>query len=108
MIKRHRRFKSLVLASGWILLTGLLFSGCADSGRTLFHRQGCINCHRFQGEGGMLGPDLTAVAERRSRSWIDQYIQNPAAENTRARMPSFPHLSRGERQALIDFLFTKS
>lgn len=95
------------MVSVWMLLTGIFFSGCADSGRELFYRQGCKNCHLFQGEGGMLGPDLTAVAQRRSRNWIDKYLQNPVTENSRARMPSFSHLSWGERRALIDFLYMK-
>jgi putative heme-binding domain-containing protein len=34
------------------------------SGKTAFRETGCVQCHRFAGEGGSVGPDLTAVAKR--------------------------------------------
>jgi putative heme-binding domain-containing protein len=33
-------------------------------GRKLFAEAMCFDCHRFQSDGGTLGPDLTAVAKR--------------------------------------------
>jgi len=93
-------------APGLTLLVGamLTVAGCTANGAALFHEQGCIQCHRFQGEGGMMGPDLTAVSERRSDNYIVHYIHNPKASNPRARMPAFPHLSKQERLAIIAFL----
>lgn len=38
--------------------------GATDRGRVLFRERGCIRCHRAGGEGGSVGPDLTAVAPR--------------------------------------------
>lgn len=35
-----------------------------DSGRELFRNIGCIQCHRFAGDGGSVGPDLTDVSRR--------------------------------------------
>ncbi len=37
-----------------------------ESGRTAFRQTGCSQCHRFAGEGGSVGPDLTAVGRRLS------------------------------------------
>ena len=37
------------------------------NGKTLFRDLSCIQCHRFGTEGGSLGPDLTAVANRFGR-----------------------------------------
>lgn len=34
------------------------------NGRKLFAAASCANCHRFAGEGGAVGPDLTAVGGR--------------------------------------------
>jgi mono/diheme cytochrome c family protein len=86
------------------VLAGLLLGACTYDGAELFNQQGCIQCHRFQGQGGMMGPDLTAVGHRHDREWMIRYIHNPAAENPRARMPAFPDLSEGRRQAIVDFL----
>lgn len=35
-----------------------------ESGRTAFREVGCAQCHRFAGEGGSVGPDLTGVGRR--------------------------------------------
>lgn len=88
-----------------LLVLGMLtVAGCTGNGAALFHDQGCIHCHRFQGEGGMMGPDLTAVADRRSDEFINRYIHDPAASNPHARMPAFPQLTKQERWAIIAFL----
>ncbi len=35
-----------------------------ESGRAAFREAGCIQCHRFAGDGGSVGPELTGVAKR--------------------------------------------
>ncbi len=35
-----------------------------QNGLALFHSTGCASCHRFNGSGGGVGPDLTGVAAR--------------------------------------------
>ena len=35
-----------------------------ESGRTAFRQTGCGQCHRFAGEGGSVGPDLTGLGRR--------------------------------------------
>ncbi len=37
-----------------------------ESGRTAFRQAGCSQCHRFAGEGGSVGPDLSGVGRRLS------------------------------------------
>ena len=74
------------------------------SGEKLFVKEGCSQCHTYRGNGGRMGPDLSAVTNWRSDSWIDSYLQNPKKMNPLARMPSFIHLSRAKRKAIIEFL----
>ena len=38
----------------------------------------CVVCHRISGEGGPLGPDLTAVGERRDAAEIRAVIEDAA------------------------------
>ena len=48
------------------------------NGRKMFAAAGCYACHRFQNQGGMTGPDLTAAGRRYSvRDLLDQVI-NPS------------------------------
>ena len=35
-----------------------------ESGRTAFRQTGCSQCHRFAGDGGSVGPELTSVGQR--------------------------------------------
>jgi cbb3-type cytochrome oxidase cytochrome c subunit len=90
-----------------IIVSGaLLFSDCSMNynGEKIFHRQGCVQCHTFKGKGGRMGPDLSAVTNLKSDSWIESYIQNPKKMNPFSRMPSFKHLSKSKRKAIISFL----
>jgi cytochrome c2 len=54
-----------------VLILAALLSSCAGKGEELFTTKGCIRCHSFKGKGGNIGPDLTAVADRRSGRWIN-------------------------------------
>lgn len=43
----------------------------------LADRLPCLGCHRLDGTGGTIGPDLTTVSSRRSRAEIEQVIRDP-------------------------------
>ena len=73
-------------------------------GEKLFYREGCSQCHTFKGKGGRMAPDLSAVTNLKSDSWIDSYMQDPQKMNPLSRMPSFKHLSSSKRNAIISFL----
>ncbi|MEK6249616.1 MAG: c-type cytochrome [Planctomycetales bacterium] len=49
-----------------------------ESGRNLFHAVSCAKCHRFDGEGGDIGPDLTSVSGRLSVRDLLENIIDPS------------------------------
>ncbi|HXT69754.1 MAG TPA: cytochrome b N-terminal domain-containing protein [Vicinamibacterales bacterium] len=49
----------------------------------------CINCHTVDGAGGKEGPDLTHVGRKLDAAVIEQRINDPAAVDPMAEMPSF-------------------
>lgn len=49
-----------------------------ERGRTLFGAAGCFACHRFAGEGGAVGPDLTQAAGRFSPRDLLEAIIEPS------------------------------
>jgi putative heme-binding domain-containing protein len=53
-------------------------SGDATRGRALFDAQ-CVECHRVGAVGGTLGPELTRIAEMRSRAAVELAIRDPNA-----------------------------
>ncbi len=68
----------------WTLeeLTGLVDKGLTkrdyDRGRTLFGAANCFACHRFAGEGGSNGPDLTGLAGRFSAKDLLESTVDPS------------------------------
>ncbi|MGE0043413.1 MAG: cytochrome b N-terminal domain-containing protein [Vicinamibacterales bacterium] len=49
----------------------------------------CVNCHMINGEGGTVGPDLSAVGARRDAASIRAIIENPKAEFPDTPMPAY-------------------
>lgn len=70
----------------WTLdsLTPVLGKGLSnrnyDKGRDLFGAVGCFTCHRFNTEGGAVGPDLTGIAGRFSTRDLLESIVEPSKE----------------------------
>jgi cytochrome c oxidase cbb3-type subunit III len=54
--------------------------GNVENGRALFRSTGCGQCHRVQGEGGRMGPDLTLIGAARSARHLREALANPAAD----------------------------
>ncbi|MBI5074296.1 MAG: c-type cytochrome [Nitrospirae bacterium] len=85
----------------FLLISIVLFM---PSGEGLFREQRCISCHRFKGQGGMAGPDLTEVTKRRGTVWIMRQIRNAQSHNPESRMPVYDHLGYLEIWAIISYL----
>jgi putative heme-binding domain-containing protein len=52
-------------------------TGNAQRGNAAYQRLGCATCHVIGGQGGVLGPDLTKVGQRRSGNYLRQVILEP-------------------------------
>ncbi len=44
-------------------------------GKQAFRETGCVQCHRFGGEGGSVGPDLTSLARQAPREVLESIIE---------------------------------
>lgn len=81
--------------------------GNVKNGEQLFHSEGCISCHRINGEGGSVGPDLSGEGKRgRSREWLMTQIRNPKAHDPNSVMPAFTSLGDQQVNSLIDYLMS--
>ena len=49
-----------------------------DNGRKMFQVTACYKCHRFAGDGGIVGPELTAVARRYNARTMLEAIMEPS------------------------------
>jgi quinoprotein glucose dehydrogenase len=70
-----RRSKDDPLAAHREALAG----GDAEVGRRVFERTelSCVRCHKVQGTGGEVGPDLTGLAKRVERAYILESLVDP-------------------------------
>ncbi|MGA3236153.1 MAG: c-type cytochrome [Bryobacteraceae bacterium] len=54
--------------------------GDAARGAEIYRGKGnCAGCHSIHGEGGVAGPDLSAIGESRSAAYLRESIVNPGA-----------------------------
>jgi putative heme-binding domain-containing protein len=54
--------------------------GDAAHGAEIFRGKGsCLGCHSIRGEGGVAGPDLSAIGDSRSPAYLRESIVNPGA-----------------------------
>ena len=92
-----------VVASILMILAVSAAAGAQTPGRALFEAAGCRACHRVGEAGGNAGPDLTYVGFRRSRAWLDAWLEDPHAWKKDTLMPNFK-LAPKTREAIVDFL----
>jgi quinoprotein glucose dehydrogenase len=58
----------------------VLFGGNAAEGRKLFYERqeaACFRCHKIQGNGGDVGPELSGVGKRQTREYLLESIVYP-------------------------------
>lgn len=65
----------------------------------------CFACHRINGRGGDMAPDLSWEGSAVQRQWLDAFMKNPNTLRPALirRMPKF-NLSDGERAELTDYI----
>lgn len=65
----------------------------------------CYSCHRINGRGGDMAPDLTCEGSSVQRKWLDDFLKNPNTLRPALlrRMPKF-NLSDKERGVLTDYI----
>jgi mono/diheme cytochrome c family protein len=67
----------------------------------------CFSCHRINGHGGDMAPDLTSEGSSVQRQWLVEFLKNPNTlrPSLIRRMPKF-NLSDGEVNELTDYIMT--
>jgi mono/diheme cytochrome c family protein len=76
------------------------------AGRHLFETQGCRGCHKLNGVGGSIGPDLTEEgANHRSSDWLEKHFLAPAAVSTGSAMPNY-HFTQDQAKALTYYMLS--
>ncbi len=75
-------------------------------GKRLFDTQGCRGCHKLNGVGGSIGPDLTAEgASHRAPGWLERHFLDPNAVSPHSPMPNF-HFTKEQARALTFYMLS--
>src|ERR1022692_3147220 len=75
-------------------------------GRRLFETQGCRGCHKLNGVGGTVGPDLTEEgAVHRAPAWLERHFLDPNAVSRNSPMPNF-HFTKEQARALTFYMLS--
>jgi menaquinol-cytochrome c reductase cytochrome b/c subunit len=91
------------LATEWTEAQGL--SEGAQQGALLFAQSGCLSCHRFEGTGGSIGPDLTQEGTRgRGKQWQIEHLMDPDSKTPGSTMPPFTDFTDEQYDQLATFL----
>jgi mono/diheme cytochrome c family protein len=77
----------------------------AGSFGEVYERYKCYTCHKFNGYGGDLAPDLTYEGSRAQRQWLVDFLKNPQTLRPTLvlRMPQF-NMSDKDATTLADYM----
>jgi mono/diheme cytochrome c family protein len=73
-------------------------------GEAVFWTQGCTACHRLNGSGGYVGPELSHIGASRGKAWIEAQLRDPRSHDPSSIMPSVSRLPAKELDDLADYL----
>ena len=77
-------------------------------GKTLYRQEACFTCHRLDGEGTKVGPDLSVEGNRgRTAPWLIGHFKSPGAYVPGSIMPPFKNLTDEQLDALTTFLLSQ-
>lgn len=77
----------------------------ATEGALLYQKNYCSSCHFANGTGMKVGPPLNGLAQRRSRSWVEDHFVHPQQLSPGTIMPAYSFKPK-ELENLTTYLFT--
>jgi ubiquinol-cytochrome c reductase cytochrome b subunit len=67
--------------------------------------QRCVNCHRFQGYGGLQGPDLSQAGSKLNRQRLRTHILDPKSLEPDSQMPAYRgRVSEEDLETIVEYL----
>ncbi len=77
----------------------------AQQGALIFQKNNCFACHKVNGSGGVIGPSLNGLANRRTEAWVVEHFQDPQKMSHGTSMPAYKFPSP-DMQNIVSYLFT--
>jgi cytochrome c oxidase subunit II len=96
-------FTFAVIVSVAVLAMSAYAQEPVEQGRKYFMDSGCYGCHTVGKMGTPIGPNLSNVGAKYSRSYLERWLRDPSAQRPSAHMPTL-ELSEQQVQNLAAFL----
>lgn len=121
--ERHPRRRPVAVAVGVIVVlgwVGLTYAGITSQpvtqpgeaspevalGKRVYRELNCSYCHSISGQGGAIGPDLSAVGGGLDKNALFTYLQDPHAMIPKSLHPKLKFTSEVHSKALSNYLLT--
>ncbi len=95
----------IALVFGLFPLTAIAEKNPEADARRLVNALGCKGCHKLEGDGGSLAPELDHIGSRMTRDQINQHLAAHADSRQKGFMPSYNTTSQAELTLLSNFLY---
>lgn len=104
------KIQLLCIVSIIALLTASLANAELDKdkeaeARRLINALGCKGCHKLEGDGGELAPELDKIGSRMTRVQISTHLAAHSKTRTRGFMPSYSTTPEEDLKTISDFLY---
>lgn len=73
------------------------------SGKRVWQKSGCVDCHTIFGNGAYFGSDLTRVTRQRPAAWLENYLTSGPPMAPAKRKPH-PKVAKKDVVPLLSFL----
>jgi cytochrome c2 len=103
-------FSSMAIGIVAVLFFG--FTGFAqeegaeiEAGKNIYSEMKCPMCHKMDGVGGKIGPDLLGVGNRKDAEWIKGFLKDPKSVIPDTKQPPFKGTDE-QLEALVTYLMS--
>jgi cytochrome c2 len=87
--------------------TGFAQEGGAqiEEGKKIYTEMKCPMCHKMDGVGGKIGPELSGVGNRKDAEWIKGFLKDPKSVIPDTKQPPFKGTDE-QLEALVTYLMS--
>ena len=108
-MKRRNIFASLAVGVVGVLLFGITgFAQDAaqiEEGKKVYGEMKCAMCHKVEGVGGKIGPELSGVGSRKEAKWMKGFLKDPKSVIPDTKQPPFKGTDE-QLDALVTYLMS--
>ena len=102
-------FSSLAVGVVGVLLVEIIgFAQEVDqieAGKKVYSEMKCPMCHKMEGVGGKIGPELSGVGTRKDAEWIKGFLKDPKSVIPDTKQPPFKGTDE-QLDALVTYLMS--